>query len=92
MEQGDLNNSNNKQPKMPRFNMSWLYITILVGLIFLFMTGGGNLLGGSAAQKASYTEFKDYVNRGYALNVVINKDESTLKMYVQAKYCLLYTF
>lgn len=86
MEQGDLNNSNNKQPKMPRFNMSWLYITILIGLIFLFMTGGGNLLGGSAAQKASYTEFKDYVNRGYALNVVINKDESTLKMYVQAKY------
>jgi cell division protease FtsH len=36
-------------------------------------------------QPTSYTKFKEYVDKGYVNNVVVNKDESKLKMYVKAK-------
>ncbi len=83
LEQG--NNFNNQQPKMPKFNMNWLYIIILVGLMVLFFTGGGDALGGSAAKQASYTEFKQYVDKGYVLSVVANKTEGKLKIYINPK-------
>lgn len=88
MEQS--NNFNNlgrgNGPKMPRFNMNWLYTIILIILIALFFSGGGDALGGSAAKEASYTEFKQYVDKGYVLSVVANKTESTLKIYINPKY------
>ncbi len=88
MEQS--NNFNNlgrgNGPKMPRFNMNWLYTIILIALIALFFSGGGDALGGSAAKEASYTEFKQYVDKGYVLSVVANKTESTLKIYINPKY------
>ena len=73
------------QPKMPRFNMTWVYTIILVVLAVLFFSDGGNaLMGGpSASQEATYTKFKIYVQKGYAKNVVINKDKGTLRMYVK---------
>ena len=76
------------QPKMPQFNMNWLYIFIAVALAFLFFTGGGDSLAKSAgaSKDASYTDFKSYVEKGYADNVIINKDENTLQMFVKAKY------
>ena len=70
---------------MPKFNMNWLYVIILFGLMVLFMTGGGDALGGSAAKKATYTEFKEYVEKGYVLSVVANKTESTIKLYINPK-------
>jgi len=73
-------------PKMPRFNMNWLYTFILIALMVLFFTGGGDALGGSAAKEATYTEFKQYVDKGYVLSVVANKTESTLKIYINPKY------
>ena len=88
MEQS--NNFNNpgggKGPKMPRFNMNWLYTIILIALIALFFSGGGDALGGSAAKEATYTKFKQYVDKGYVLSVVANKTESTLKIYINPKY------
>ena len=88
MEQS--NNFNNpgggKGPKMPRFNMNWLYTIILIALIALFFSGGGDALGGSAAKEATYTEFKQYVDKGYVLSVVANKTESTLKIYINPTY------
>ena len=45
MEQG--NNKNNpggpQPPKMPKFNMNWLYILIIVGLMVAYLSGGTNL-------------------------------------------------
>ena len=85
MEQN--NNFNGQQPpKMPKFNMNWLYIIILVGLVFAFINGGGDMLGGSATKEATYTQFKEYVNKGYVLSVVANKNENKLKLYVNPKY------
>ena len=86
MEQSNnLNNPSGQPPKMPKFNMNWLYVIILFGLMVLFMTGGGDALGGRAAKKATYTEFKEYVEKGYVLSVVANKTESTIKLYINPK-------
>ena len=86
MEQSNnLNNPSGQPPKMPKFNMNWLYVIILFGLMVLFMTGGGDALGGSAAKKATYTEFKEYVEKGYVLSVVANKTESAIKLYINPK-------
>lgn len=86
MEQSNnLNNPSGQPPKMPKFNMNWLYVIILFGLMVLFITGGGDALGGSAAKKATYTEFKEYVEKGYVLSVVANKTESTIKLYINPK-------
>ncbi|MCH3982305.1 MAG: ATP-dependent zinc metalloprotease FtsH [Prevotella sp.] len=82
------NPDNNKQPKMPKFNMNWVYILSIVTLLILFISGGGNALGTSAgySKDVTYTKFKTFVAKGYAQNVIINKNESSLKMYVKPKY------
>lgn len=74
---------NNKQPKMPRFNMNWIYGLIIIALGLLFFTGGGNMMAGSVKQEATYTKFQEYVNKGYANNVVVNTEQKTLKMFVR---------
>ena len=76
----------NGGPKMPRFNMTWLFTICLITMIILFFTGGGDAIGGSAAKEATYTQFKQYVEKGYVLSVVANKTESTLKIYINPKY------
>ena len=86
-----MDNNNNpggdKQPKMPKFNMNWFYTVIILLLAILFFTDGGtSFLGGvTPDQEATYTKFKTYVDKGYAEKVVVNKDKSTLRMYVRQK-------
>ena len=68
---------------MPRFNMNWIYGLIILSLGLLFFTGGGNMMAGSAKQEATYTKFKEYVDKGYANNVVVNSEQRTIKMFVK---------
>ncbi len=76
------NQNNPEGPKMPKFNINWLYTIIIVVLAVLFFSGGGEM-GKTASQEASYSDFKKFVANGYASKVVINKKESELKMYVK---------
>ena len=78
---------NENQPKMPRFNMNWIYGLILFSLILMFFTTSGNGMSSAdgISKKVTYTKFKAYVDSGYADNVVVNKKEGNLKMYVPAK-------
>ena len=80
--------NNDNQPKMPRFNMNWLYIIVAVVLAILLFSGGGDSIARSAggSQEANYSDFKTYVNKGYAQRVVVNKNENTLRMYVKPKF------
>ena len=71
---------------MPRFNMNWIYGLVLLSLAFFFITGGGNMVAGDAKQEATYTKFKEYVNKGYANNVVVNSEQRTLKMFVKPEH------
>lgn len=82
---GGIGPENGQGPKMPRFNMNWLYTIIIVVLAYLFFTGGGSI-GKQASTEASYSDFKQFVIHGYANKIVIDKKESTLKMYVKAEH------
>jgi cell division protease FtsH len=85
MQKQNFSNNDNK-PKMPKFNMNWIYVMILIALCVTFFTdGGSSLLSGSSANKVSYSTFKAYVDRGYANKVVINKPENYLRMYVYGR-------
>lgn len=76
------NGGNNNGGKMPKFNMNWIYILVLVGLIAAYFMGG-NSAGGSAGKQSSYTQFQAYVAKGYAESIVVNKDNGKLRMYVK---------
>lgn len=76
---------NNKTPKMPKFNMNWIYGLVIVGLLAVYFAGGDGGAG-STSKPVSYNVFKEYVKLGYASKIVVNKDESTLKMYVKPEY------
>ena len=54
---------------------------VLFGLMGMYFLGGDAVRGGTGS-KVSYDVFKTYVNKGYASKIVVNKDESNLKMYV----------
>ena len=78
-------NPNNKQnkPKMPKFNMTWIYVLAILVLSLVALTGGGNgLFSSSISIEKDYTTFQQYVQKGYATRVVVNKTQNELKMYV----------
>ena len=82
MEQKNKNDNN--QPKMPRFNLSWIYMLALIALIAIYFSSNGQV-GGSATRPATYDSFRIFVDKGYATKVVVNSSERRLKMYVNPK-------
>ena len=78
-------NPNNNQPKMPRFNMNWVYLLVIAALAFFYFSNGtgGVQEQGNTQGQASYSEFKNFVKNGYANRIVANKSTETLKMYVK---------
>ncbi|MDE6011375.1 MAG: ATP-dependent zinc metalloprotease FtsH [Prevotella sp.] len=75
----------NNQPKMPKFNMNWLYIIAIGALAYFYFTGGSlGIQGGEGIPTdASYTEFKKYMSDGYVSRIIANKSNNTLKMYIK---------
>ncbi|MBQ7441436.1 MAG: ATP-dependent zinc metalloprotease FtsH [Prevotella sp.] len=72
------------KPKKPRFNMNWLYITVLVLLLAMWFTSDGETKG-SMSKPVGYSEFQQMVTKGYASKIVANKEENKLKMFVKAE-------
>ena len=79
-----MNENNREKGKngMPSFNLTWLYIIILIILGIFWFAGSDD----SASKSATYTEFKSYVEKGYASKIVANKDEGMLKMFVTTEH------
>ena len=72
---------------MPKFNMNWIYIFVIISLVLIFFSSSSHGFGNSSVSiDKDYTSFINYVNKGYASKVEINKDESTLKMYVKPEH------
>ena len=72
------------KPKKPRFNMNWLYITVLVLLLAMWFSSDGETKG-SMSKPVGYSEFQQMVTKGYASKIVANKEENKLKMFVKAE-------
>ncbi len=79
-------NNNNNAPKMPKFNMNWIYILALLALTSVYFFGGDSTTGSSINKQTSYDQFKIYVQKGYAQKITVNKAKSELKMYVKAEH------
>ncbi len=78
-----------KKPKMPRFNLTWLYVVIAVVLGFLMLNKSDGALGetgGSLSKEVDYTQFQKYVTGGYASRIVVDKKEGSLVMYVNGEH------
>ena len=58
-----MSNSNSNKPKtnMPKFNLSWLYTLIAIGIGIVFFFGDDQ----NGSKQITYTEFKEMVNKGY---------------------------
>ncbi|MBQ7422472.1 MAG: ATP-dependent zinc metalloprotease FtsH [Prevotella sp.] len=83
----DKQNPNNNMPKMPKFNMNWIYVLVAISLAVVFFAGGNeSLMSSSVNVKRDYTTFVSYVNQGYATRVVVNKKASNLRMYVRPEH------
>ena len=82
----NLNNNNDKGPdmKMPKFNMNWIYLLMMVVLGVLYFTSGNS--NSSVKTEASYTQFKTMVLKGYAKSIVVNNEKNTLQMYVKPEH------
>ena len=79
------NNGNGPKMNMPRFNMNWIYIIAILALGLLYFSSGGPQ-NSSIAKTATYSDFKTMVNRGFASKIVVNKNQSTIKMYVKPEH------
>ena len=64
-------NKDKEKNGMPRFNLTWLYVILLIVLGIAWFSSSDD----SASKSATYTEFKEYVEKGYANKIVANKDE-----------------
>ena len=76
----------NKKPQqqMPRFNMNWIYGIVILSLIVLYFTQGQDK--SSISTQVSYSDFKVMVDKGYAKEIVVNKYQNTLEMYVKPEH------
>ena len=84
-----MEENNEKKPNTPRFSMNWIYIIIIVMLAVLFFTNTGSDAaggGGGISKKENYFNFKQWVLKGAAKEVVINNDENELRMYVNPEF------
>ena len=70
-----------QEPKKgPKFSLSWVYIIIFMVLVFLWYNDPSSSNGG-IQRNISYSEFKEYVSKGYAEKIVAyddNKVELTI--------------
>ena len=69
---------------MPRFNMNWIYGSVIVMLIAAYLMSGRE--NSSVTTQTSYSEFKTLVMKGYANEIVVNNYTNTLQVYVKPEH------
>ena len=84
-QQNQQNKGQQPQKNGPRFSMNWIYGLVIVGLIAFWYTNGGTDKS-SVHTETSYSDFKVMVEKGYAKEIVVNKHDGSLLMYVQPEH------
>ena len=79
--QSPQNRKNSRTPQ-PKFNFSWLYIMLIGGIIYMYLFHNDS----SVEKRIDYTTFKQYVESGYASDIVIDKKDYTLNMFIKREY------
>lgn len=68
---------------MPGFNLSWLYLLIIGGLLYMMYSQSGQGSTGGIDKEVDYTTFRNYVAQGYAKEVVVNKTDGNVHLVVR---------
>lgn len=81
---------NNREPRRDRRggggpSMYWIYLVIAGVLGYFFFTTSTDMIGGSS-KSVSYTQFKQYIEQGYANKVIANRDNGMLEMIVTPEH------
>ncbi|MDY5814044.1 MAG: ATP-dependent zinc metalloprotease FtsH [Bacteroides sp.] len=72
-----MDNKSNRT-SLPKFNLSWLYMFIALGLFFLLFLGEET---GSNVKTVEYSEFQNYVAGGY-IDKVVAYDDKTVNAFI----------
>ena len=75
-------NPNNENQRRPRFNFTWLYMILFGGLVFMYFFSNSS---GSSDKQLGYTDFQACLDSGYVKEILVNKDNLTLKFAVDKK-------
>lgn len=74
-------NKDKDGPKMPRFNLNWIYILIIGALAIMLYQGNSN--PGSFDKEVSYSEIKNYIAKGYTKELVVDKSEGMVRITIR---------
>ena len=74
-------NNNNNKVNIPKFNLNWLYMLIVMMLFGLWLTNQG----GSGSKNVSYDEFQSYVQKGYVSRVT-GFDDNSVEAYIKPQH------
>ncbi len=77
-----MNENNKPKINMPRPNLTWLYIVIALIFGYLYLAGGDE---DNIVKEVSYTEFQEWVSKGYA-DKVVAYDDNRIEMFVKADH------
>lgn len=77
-----MNENNKPKINMPRPNLTWLYIVIALIFGYLYLAGGDE---GNIVKEVSYTEFQEWVSKGYA-DKVVAYDDNRIEMFVKTDH------
>ena len=67
-----------KQNRRPRYNLSWLYLLLFVAVAYIFLSRNG----GTSQKQLAYTDFQACLDSGYVKEILVNKDNLTLRFAV----------
>ena len=71
---------------MPKFNMNWIYILVLIGLAFVWFSGEGTSNRQCTVAMPTTVSSRYMVQKQYASKIVVVTDEKKIKMYVKPEH------
>ena len=69
---------------MPRFNLTWLYFSIIAIMAGFLWFGNSN--PGSSSKEVSYSELKQYIAKGYGNEIIVDKGEGQISLAVRPEH------
>ena len=66
---------------MPKFNLSWVYLIILMMIVILWFSNEN----GSSSREVPYDEFQEYVQKGYVKRI-IGYDDNSVEAYIKQEH------
>ena len=66
---------------MPKFNLGWVYLVILMMIVVLWFSNEG----GTSSREVPYDEFQEYVQKGY-VSRIIGYDDNSVEAYIKQEH------